>query len=90
MADLARSGLVIAKGDANYRRLVDDAHWPFTIPFGKVVAYFPAPLLALRTLKAEVVVGLSAARIQAVQAQDPEWMINGHWGVIQFYRPPGC
>lgn len=87
IADLARSGLVIAKGDANYRRLVDDAHWPFTLPFSEVVAYFPTPLLALRTLKAEVVVGLSEARLQEVQAQDPEWMINGHWGVIQFYCP---
>ncbi len=87
LADLARSDLVVAKGDANYRRLVDDAHWPFTTPFAEVVAYFPAPLLALRTLKAEVVVGLDEARIREVAAQDPEWMTNGHWGVIQFYRP---
>lgn len=88
LADLARSDLVIAKGDANYRRLVDDAHWPFTTPFADVVSYFPAPLLALRTLKAEVVVGLEEARLRKVAAQDPAWMINGHWGVIQFYRPP--
>ncbi|MDQ7041047.1 MAG: damage-control phosphatase ARMT1 family protein [Rhodothermus sp.] len=88
LADLARSDLVIAKGDANYRRLVDDAHWPFTTPFAEVVGYFPAPLLALRTLKAEVVVGLDTARIREVATQDPAWMTNGHWGVIQFYHPP--
>ncbi len=90
LADLARSDLVIAKGDANYRRLVDDAHWPFTTPFAEVVRYFPAPLVVLRTLKAEVVVGLDTARIREVAAQDPAWMTNGHWGVIQFYRPPSA
>ncbi|SHK87326.1 damage-control phosphatase ARMT1 family protein [Rhodothermus profundi] len=87
-AELARSDLVIAKGDANYRRLVDDAHWPFTTPFAEVVSYFPAPLLVLRTLKAEVVVGLEETRIGEVASRDPEWLTNGHWGVIQFYCPP--
>ncbi|HEY0707845.1 MAG TPA: ARMT1-like domain-containing protein, partial [Polyangia bacterium] len=51
---LAGFGLVILKGDANYRRLLSDAPWPPDTAFADVVAEFPSPLCALRTLKAEV------------------------------------
>jgi hypothetical protein len=47
------------KGDANYRRLIGDALWPHDTPFAHVLSYFAAPLLALRTLKSEVCVGLA-------------------------------
>lgn len=83
-AELARADLVISKGDANYRRLLGDREWPFTTPFEEVVSYFPAPLLALRTLKAEVVAGLSDEIVEQVAADDPDWLVNGRWGVIQF------
>jgi hypothetical protein len=49
---LAGMDLVLVKGDANYRRLLGDAHWPPTTPFARATRYFPAPLVALRTLKA--------------------------------------
>jgi uncharacterized protein with ATP-grasp and redox domains len=83
-AELARADLVISKGDANYRRLMGDRHWDFTTPFDEVVSYFPAPLLALRTLKAEVTSGLSQGQVDRLNAQDPDWMTNGRWGLIQF------
>jgi uncharacterized protein with ATP-grasp and redox domains len=82
--DLAHSHLVISKGDANYRRLLGDRHWSFTAPFAAVVAYFPAPLVALRTLKSEAVVGLRPDQPPTVSSKDPEWLTNGRWGVIQF------
>lgn len=78
------SALVVVKGDANYRRLLGDRHWPFTTPFADIVAYFPAPLVACRTLKSELVAGLSPAQIATLTQQDPEWLTNGHWGLIQF------
>ncbi len=81
--DLRASRLVIAKGDAHYRRLLGDRHWPFTTPFEDVTGYFPAPLVALRTLKSEVAAGLSPARIQTAQRKDPHWLTDGRWGVIQ-------
>ena len=79
-ADLAAAGLVIVKGDANYRRLFGDAHWPPTTPFAAASAYFPAPLLALRTLKSEIVLGLPAGEAERLRAQDPDWLVNGRRG----------
>jgi uncharacterized protein with ATP-grasp and redox domains len=83
-AELARADLVVSKGDANYRRLLGDREWAFTTPFERVVDYFPAPLLALRTLKAETVAGLDRDQVERVQAADPDWLVNGRWGLIQF------
>jgi uncharacterized protein with ATP-grasp and redox domains len=85
--DLAKADLLISKGDANYRRWLGDRHWPFTTPFSDVVAYAPVPLAALRTLKAEVMVGLTDETLHQVSQADPGWLANGSWGVIQFHRP---
>jgi uncharacterized protein with ATP-grasp and redox domains len=84
--DLSQSQLIISKGDANYRRLLGDRHWPYTTSFQAIMAYTPAPLLALRTLKAEVAAGLSAEQISRLNEEDEKWMVNGRWGVIQFVR----
>jgi len=85
--DLAGADLLISKGDANYRRWLGDRHWPFTTPFGDVVGYTPAPLAVLRTLKAEVMVGLTPEKLRQVSQADPGWLANGSWGVIQYHRP---
>ena len=85
--ELAESDLVISKGDANYRRLAGDLNWPPTTPFADVVRYFPAPLLALRVLKAELALGLTSEQVLDLEKQDPKWKVNGNWAVIQFYRP---
>jgi uncharacterized protein with ATP-grasp and redox domains len=84
--DLARSRLVISKGDANYRRCLGDRHWAFTTPFQEIVSYFPAPLLALRTLKSEVVCGLMPGKAEELYQIDPDWLVDGRWGIIQYYR----
>lgn len=81
---LESSDLVISKGDLNYRRLVGDLNWAPTTPFADVVGYFPAPLLALRVIKAELAVGLTPEKVQDLNAVDPGWMVNGNWGVIQY------
>ncbi|MFB6275177.1 MAG: damage-control phosphatase ARMT1 family protein [Halothece sp.] len=75
--------LAIFKGDANYRRLVGDLHWEHTIPFDKIVSYFPSPLAVLRTLKSELMVGLTPGETENLQTQDPNWLTNGRWGAIQ-------
>lgn len=80
---LAQANLVLIKGDANYRRLLGDRHWSFTTPFAEIAGYFSAPLLALRTLKSEVVAGLQPNQIEELNHSDPEWLINGQWAVIQ-------
>jgi len=83
-AELARADLVISKGDANYRRLLGDRHWDFTTPFAEIMSYFSAPLLALRTLKAEVACGLSSEQVEHLNERHPDWLTSGEWGVIQF------
>jgi len=86
--ELAYAGLVLVKGDVNYRRLLDDRHWPPTTRMEEVCGYFPAPFVALRTLKGEIMVGLQPGQSQALQAEDPTWLINGKRGVIQLVNPP--
>lgn len=81
--DLAGMGLVVVKGDANYRRLLGDAHWPPATPFAQAVGDFPAPLVALRTLKGEIIVGLASGQAERLAAEDPAWLVNGRRGVIQ-------
>jgi uncharacterized protein with ATP-grasp and redox domains len=85
--ELAQSDLVVIKGDANYRRLLGDRQWDFTTPFAAIVAYFPAPLVALRTLKSEIAAGLQPDQLVALPQQDPDWLTNGKWGLIQFVEP---
>jgi hypothetical protein len=85
-ATLARADLVVFKGDANYRRLVDDAHWPHTARLEDVAAYMPTSFVTLRTLKAEVMVGLDEGRAEAIAAEDADWLVNGKRGVIHLVR----
>lgn len=84
--ELSGSDLLVSKGDANYRRLLGDRHWPFTAPFGEIVCYSPAPLVALRTLKSQVAAGLANGQPEAIGEQDPDWLVNGRWGLIQFFK----
>ncbi len=82
--DLASSHLVISKGDANYRRALGDVHWPHDTPIDEIVSYFPAPILFLRTCKSDLIAGLKAGQANAISEQDPQWLSNGKWGLIQY------
>lgn len=84
-AELGRAGLVIIKGDANYRRLLGDSRvWDPTTPLFQAALYFPAPFLVLRTMKSDPIVGLPPGKAEQLDAQDPHWRVNGQRGVIQF------
>ena len=80
---LAGMDLVLVKGDANYRRLLGDAHWSPATPFASATSYFPAPIVALRTLKAEIIVGLKPGEAERLQREDPAWLVNGQRGIVQ-------
>lgn len=84
---LAQSSLVVLKGDANYRRLVEDRHWPYDTPLEAIAAYMPAPFATLRTLKSEVVVGLPSDLPIQLTEEDPDWLINGKRGLVHFVDP---
>lgn len=75
--------LTLFKGDLNYRRLVGDRYWHGTEDFAAIVDYFPGPLAVLRTVKSEVVVGVSEARLRALTAADPGWRLSGRHAMVQ-------
>ena len=82
-ARLQAADLLIFKGDLNYRKLLGDRNWPHNTSFcASLEGFHPAPLLALRTLKADLVSGLAPER-EAVAHVEPDWMVSGEWALIQ-------
>lgn len=88
---LQTSKLIIFKGDLNYRKLTGDRKWHLLTPFRNALRGFePAPLVALRTAKADVVVGIDDINIFARINNNelpPDWMISGDYGLIQYADP---
>lgn len=78
------AALVIIKGDANYRRIVGDRLWSPDTSFVSITDFFPAPLLALRTLKSDLIVGLPSGMAERLDTHDTQWRVNGRRGLIQF------
>ncbi|CAN8066018.1 unnamed protein product [Agarophyton chilense] len=81
---LSRSALTFVKGDANYRRLLGDRDWPLDTPFDDVLCYFPSPVCALRTLKAELGCGMKKENTDRAASEDEKWLVAGKYGVVQF------
>jgi len=84
--DLSASDLVFFKGDANYRRLLDDRAWPPDASLAALTRYFPAPYATIRVIKAELIVDLTAEQVEHLRASDPTWMVNGRYGLIQLIK----
>ena len=80
---LSRARVVLVKGDRNYRQLTGDAIWDEFVSFADALSYFPTPLVALRTLKSDGLVGVDAQRIRALDTQADDWRVSGQYGVIQ-------
>ncbi|XP_039260003.2 damage-control phosphatase ARMT1-like [Styela clava] len=80
---LESSALIIFKGDMNFRKLVSDLAWDSEIPFAtSVLGFSPAPLCTLRTLKADVVVGLAPGKAEDAAKKDEDWMVSGKYAII--------
>lgn len=76
--------LVVSKGDANYRRITNDAVWPPGAGFATAASAFPAPLLALRTIKSDTLVGVDEATVQRLNREEEGWRTKGTYGVAQY------
>ncbi|KAI9694244.1 MAG: hypothetical protein M1820_009102 [Bogoriella megaspora] len=93
--DLKESELVIHKGDLNYRKLTGDAMWDPTTPFTEAIGPFGPKsgvrTLALRTCKADVVVGLPKGEDERLKDTEGgggdsgarKWAWSGKWAVVQ-------
>lgn len=83
---LEESKLLIFKGDLNYRKLVGDMNWVHTEKFEVALRGFnPAPLVTLRTIKADVVVGLKPGQAEEVMKLDKDWLTTGKYAVVSCY-----
>ncbi|RXW22785.1 hypothetical protein EST38_g3065 [Candolleomyces aberdarensis] len=84
--DLKKSGLVIFKGDLNYRKLTGDIKWPSWTPFQEALGPLAGefPLLSLRTNKADVAVGVPKDVIEKLDAAGEKWRIDGRYALISF------
>ncbi|MCJ1353227.1 MAG: hypothetical protein MMC33_003212 [Icmadophila ericetorum] len=98
--DLKESQLVIFKGDLNYRKLTGDVMWPPTTSFEEAIGPLGVGsgvrVLALRTCKADVVVGLEEGIDEKLRAEQGggevgegasgqrKWAWSGKWAVCQF------
>lgn len=82
--EISRFDMVVLKGDVNYRRLLSDRHWPYTTPITEIADYFPTSFVVLRTLKGEIIVDLEDGQAEKLEAEDPDWLINGRRGIIQY------
>ncbi len=83
-SELSAASLLIVKGDANYRRLLGDRHWDYTTNIADILCYLPTPMVALRTLKSEVLAGIKSEVVEEVAKSDSSWLTNGQWGIVQF------
>ncbi|KAK4233525.1 hypothetical protein C8A03DRAFT_19419 [Achaetomium macrosporum] len=96
--DLRTGELVVFKGDLNYRKLVGDVAWDPTTPFTEAIGPLgPGSglnVLALRTCKADVVVGLKPGEDEKLRQTEGgggdsgarKWAWNGKWAVVSFSK----
>ncbi|KAK3935875.1 putative UPF0364 protein [Diplogelasinospora grovesii] len=96
--DLKASELVVFKGDLNYRKLTGDAKWDPTTKFTEAIGPLGpgsgVNVLALRTCKADVVVGLKPGEDEKLRQMEGgggdtgarKWAWNGKWAVVSFSK----
>jgi uncharacterized protein with ATP-grasp and redox domains len=79
------ASVVVLKGDANYRRLIGDALWPPSAPLAAACSYVSTPIVCLRTMKSDPVLGLPEGLADRLDASEPEWRIDGRRGLVQMF-----
>ncbi|MBU8913124.1 MAG: protein-glutamate O-methyltransferase family protein, partial [Spirochaetales bacterium] len=87
LTPFAEAGLIIIKGDMNYRRLLGDKIVPNTDPLSAWAPPMPAPTVMLRAMKGDPIAGLDPARLNALDREHPGWRTAGKHGVIQVLMP---
>ena len=82
-SEISGYDITILKGDVNFRRLAGDRHWDPTTTIKDAAGYFNSPFMSLRTLKSELIVGLTPDKLQTLQTQaEEDWLLNGKRGMI--------
>jgi len=83
---LKDSGLVIFKGDLNFRKLTGDVKWPASTPFEQAVGPLAGsfPMLSLRTNKADVVVAVDKELEDKLDKSGEKWRYSGKYALVLF------
>lgn len=84
---------MLFKGDANYRRLLGDRHWPHDTPLTTAWGYWgdrmaltgaDVAVAALRTAKSGVLAGVLPGRSTEAAALRPgTWLVEGRFAVAE-------
>ncbi|KAL7336712.1 hypothetical protein BJY59DRAFT_761782 [Rhodotorula toruloides] len=87
--ELSNSDLVIFKGDLNHRKLSYDCAAPSSTPFDVAIGPLATesgapPVLSLRTVKSDVVVGVPQDVADRLDKEEPGWRISGKYAVVLF------
>ena len=82
---LSESHLLMFKGDLNYRKLAGDLNWSLSIPFATALrGFLPTTVCTLRTIKADVVVGVEDQKmLDRIKTFPENWRETGDYALIQ-------
>ncbi|GAA5876972.1 hypothetical protein JCM8547_001954 [Rhodosporidiobolus lusitaniae] len=74
-------------GDLNFRKLTYDCHAPYEEPFSSALGPLATqsgtpPVLALRTIKSDVVVNIPNEKGVQLDKDEPGWKISGAYAVV--------
>jgi len=80
------SGLVVFKGDLNYRKLTGDVQWPVSTSFSDAIGPLSGSfsLVSLCMSKSDVVVGVASEVAEKLDYQDKTWRVNGKFALVSF------
>ncbi|KAK0093970.1 hypothetical protein PV326_012205 [Microctonus aethiopoides] len=82
-AKLSEAKLIIFKGDLNYRKLLGDINWMYETNLATALRGFkPTNIVTLRTIKADLIVGLSCEKATELFKKQENWMTTGQYGLI--------
>ncbi|KPJ14846.1 UPF0364 protein C6orf211-like [Papilio machaon] len=78
---LQLTAAILFKGDLNYRKLLAERNCLPTLSFEQALQGFnPAPIIALRTVKADLICGLPKGKFEQLNKIDEKWMEKGDYG----------
>ncbi|KRT84114.1 hypothetical protein AMK59_549, partial [Oryctes borbonicus] len=78
---LSEAKLIIFKGDLNYRKLFGEKNWLPETPIEEgLQGFHPSKLCTLRTLKADIICGLTEGLAEETEAKDSDWLVSGNYG----------
>lgn len=84
--ELRKHDFIFMKGDANYRRTLNDAKLPLEQDFNQTLQYFPYNngLCCLRTIKSYSLIGIKDfEKLKALSGKHQNWRFSGDFGVVQ-------